>query len=437
MSLRSVVAGPSRLTSIPVRPTSTRRVSLPRRHLTIPHPDLQVARGSKASNRFSLFSQHRILSMVHLFAMIRAAETALGSRVLYIDPFYDTTALRYTPLVHITLAQAVEFDQRLDLSIPPPSLSPKSNHLGGPCLEDVRNAIHSSPDITQFDNSPDAIEFTIQAKSPEQWRSVQRQPGAYNNGDEKRKQELEDAAILEALEQLSKSSTESSDDAFAPLLRRYASRRTIDKLPWTRSTNSQSNSGTHSRSRRNQDTDGAGAENSDYEKFLTQFKTSAIQESRRRGILVAVEPDNKQDDWRFVIGGSEASEERSPASASTSNKDQATIGSDSTKPVDFSDSTSQPELAKRSFSIRDHAPTPTSTPSTSPIPQSETKSEPGSRTKAQLDEPEAKRAANKAATAAKAEKRRSRKAQENVDREAEKRPSIAEVRARALAELET
>ncbi|ORY31834.1 hypothetical protein BCR39DRAFT_525633 [Naematelia encephala] len=140
MSIRSLVAGPSRIAQVaPTFLAGSSRVS--RRNLTYPHPDLDP---SKGTTELYVKFLNKGNTMLDILAVIRAIESKLGPSVfLHVPKDFET--LQTSTIFFLHLLRPAQLDRHLLLEVPSPKISRESNHLGGPSLADLMSVLRSNP----------------------------------------------------------------------------------------------------------------------------------------------------------------------------------------------------------------------------------------------------------------------------------------------------
>ncbi|TXT08836.1 hypothetical protein VHUM_02964 [Vanrija humicola] len=140
--------------------------------VTIPHPSLNVEGGQ---TRFAIKMFDHLPSLTDSLAVLRAVEAQLGP-VIKVDVPKDTSTMRATNLIFVTLLKPVVLDKPLSLEIPAPTLSTESTHLGGVALKDVLAALHPAAGDSKAtkSNTAQPLRFRIEARTSEgknrQWR---------------------------------------------------------------------------------------------------------------------------------------------------------------------------------------------------------------------------------------------------------------------------
>lgn len=132
MSLRPLLAGPS------ARPAQSHLRTFAR-NFTIPHPDVVPAPGTSTS--FVIRTAKRPPSLPHIYAVVRAAEKALGSSIISVDVSRNQDTLQPWGLIHIQTLYPVPYDKVLHMSTAAPKVS--SDIFGGPSLDEVRSALRN------------------------------------------------------------------------------------------------------------------------------------------------------------------------------------------------------------------------------------------------------------------------------------------------------
>jgi len=156
MSLRPLLAGPS------VRSTHLRTFA---RNLTIPHPDLTPAPGT--STYFLIRTAKRPDSLPHIYAVVRAAEKALGSSIISVDVKRDDDTLQPYTFIHVETLYPVAHDKTVHLSIAAPQTQSDIN--GGPSLDEVRSALRDEP--RQATGGEKEFAFKIEKAEPRETKT--------------------------------------------------------------------------------------------------------------------------------------------------------------------------------------------------------------------------------------------------------------------------
>ena len=143
--------------------------------------------------------QLRLQSMPHAYAVVRAAENALGSSVISIDVRRDQDSLRMFSVIHISTLRPVEFSKPLHLSIPFPKIEDGTENgevdpYGGPSLRDIAAALDTAP--RELETGEAGLSFKIEKMVNKPQRSswtpgYQRSRAAWENGE-----------MLDALEEM-------------------------------------------------------------------------------------------------------------------------------------------------------------------------------------------------------------------------------------------
>ncbi|WVQ84972.1 hypothetical protein IAT38_007136 [Cryptococcus sp. DSM 104549] len=118
------------------------------RHITFPHPSLEVP---GTTTRLHVRTAQRIPSVVHAYTILRAIERKLNTSVLYVQMIKNPDTLTGTHSLFLETIIPVKVDDQMMLEVPAPVLSEESNFLGGPSLEDVRAALAVAADARPSD----------------------------------------------------------------------------------------------------------------------------------------------------------------------------------------------------------------------------------------------------------------------------------------------